>query len=40
MVVALEPGAYADGIGVRVEHLLLIEAAGARPLTTHSLDLT
>ncbi len=40
MVVALEPGAYADGLGVRVEHLLLIEADGARPLTTHSLDLT
>jgi Xaa-Pro aminopeptidase len=40
MVVALEPGAYADGVGVRVEHLLLIEADGARPLTTHSLSLT
>lgn len=39
MVVALEPGSYADGVGVRVEHLLLIEADGARPLTDHSLSL-
>ncbi|HEX7291872.1 MAG TPA: Xaa-Pro peptidase family protein [Conexibacter sp.] len=40
MVVALEPGAYRDGLGARVEHLLLIEADGARPLTRHSLSLT
>jgi Xaa-Pro aminopeptidase len=40
MVVALEPGAYRDGVGARVEHLLLIEADGARPLTRHSLSLT
>ena len=40
MVVALEPGAYRDGVGARVEHLLLIEADGARSLTNHSLSLT
>jgi Xaa-Pro dipeptidase len=40
MVLALEPGVYRDGIGARVEHLLLIEADGARPLTHHSLSLT
>ncbi len=40
MVLALEPGAYRDGVGARVEHLLLIEADGARPLTSHSLSLT
>lgn len=39
-VVALEPGVYRDGVGVRVEHLLVVEAGGARPLTTHSLSLT
>jgi Xaa-Pro aminopeptidase len=38
MVLAIEPGSYADGFGVRLEHLALIEAAGARPLTTHALD--
>jgi Xaa-Pro dipeptidase len=40
MVVALEPGTYASGIGVRLEHLAVIAADGARPLTTHSLELT
>jgi Xaa-Pro dipeptidase len=40
MVVALEPGAYGDGIGVRLEHLTVIESDGARPLTTHLLNLT
>jgi Xaa-Pro aminopeptidase len=39
MVIAIEPGAYADGFGVRLEHVALIEADGARPLTTHALDL-
>lgn len=39
MVVALEPGAYSDGFGVRLEHVAVIEADGARPLTTHELDL-
>ena len=40
MVIALEPGAYADGFGVRLEHLAVIEAAGADPLTNHPLTLT
>ena len=40
MVLALEPGGYRDGIGVRLEHLLVVEADGARPLTAHSLSLT
>jgi Xaa-Pro dipeptidase len=40
MVLAIEPGAYTDGFGVRLEHLVLIEVNGARVLTTHSLDLT
>lgn len=39
MVVALEPGAYADGFGVRLEHLALVTASGPELLTTHSLDL-
>jgi Xaa-Pro aminopeptidase len=39
MVIAIEPGAYADGFGVRLEHVVAIEADGARPLTTHALDL-
>jgi Xaa-Pro dipeptidase len=38
-VLALEPGAYADGLGVRLEHLAVVTDDGARPLTTHSLDL-
>jgi Xaa-Pro aminopeptidase len=40
MTIAIEPGAYDDGLGVRLEHLVLIEADGARPLTTHSLNLS
>lgn len=40
MAIAIEPGAYGDGLGVRLEHLVLIEADGARPLTNHSLSLT
>jgi Xaa-Pro dipeptidase len=38
MVIAIEPGAYAGGFGVRLEHVALIEADGTRPLTTHALD--
>ncbi|GAA1010569.1 aminopeptidase [Acrocarpospora pleiomorpha] len=38
-VLALEPGAYLDGYGVRVEHLMLIEEGGASLLTSHSLSL-
>jgi Xaa-Pro aminopeptidase len=40
MTIAIEPGAYGEGFGVRLEHLVLIEADGARPLTTHLLTLT
>jgi D-alanyl-D-alanine dipeptidase len=40
MVIALEPGAYADGIGVRLEHVVAIGPDGARPLTSHSTELT
>lgn len=40
MTIAIETGAYGEGFGVRLEHLVLIEADGARPLTTHSLTLT
>jgi Xaa-Pro aminopeptidase len=40
MVIALEPGVYSDGFGVRLEHLAVIEAHGAEPLTRHSLSLT
>jgi Xaa-Pro aminopeptidase len=39
MTIAIETGAYGEGFGVRLEHLVLIEADGARPLTTHSLTL-
>jgi Xaa-Pro aminopeptidase len=39
MVVAIEPGAYTDGFGLRLEHLVAIEAGGPRVLTAHSLDL-
>lgn len=40
MVVALEPGAYVGGFGVRLEHLAVIEPDAARPLTNHALTLT
>ena len=40
MVLALEPGAYGGGFGVRLEHLAVIEPDGARPLTEHELSLT
>ena len=40
MVVALEPGSYDGDCGVRLEHLLVVESQGARPLTDHSLSLT
>lgn len=39
MVIAIEPGAYSGGFGVRLEHLALIEAAGAQLLTNHDLSL-
>lgn len=37
MVVALEPGAYGEGIGARVEVVAVVEAAGARVLSGHAL---
>jgi Xaa-Pro dipeptidase len=39
-VLALEPGAYGDGFGVRLEHLVVVTDHGATPLTTHSLELS
>jgi Xaa-Pro dipeptidase len=39
MVVALEPGAYRDGLGVRLEQVSLITANGSRLLSRHPLDL-
>jgi Xaa-Pro aminopeptidase len=40
MVIALEPGAYVGGFGMRLELLAVVEHDGARPLSTHSLNLT
>lgn len=39
MVVALEPGCYRDGLGVRVEQVALVIEGGARVLSRHPLDL-
>jgi Xaa-Pro dipeptidase len=39
MVVALEPGAYLDGLGVRVEQVAVVTEDGCRVLSRHSLDL-
>ncbi len=39
MVVALEPGAYEKGLGVRVEVVVLVTADGAQVLSTHPLGL-
>jgi Xaa-Pro aminopeptidase len=38
MVVAIEPGSYAD-VGVRVEQVVLVSDAGCEVLSTHSLAL-
>jgi Xaa-Pro aminopeptidase len=35
-----EPGCYANGQGVRLEHVLLVTEDGCEPLTTHSIELT
>jgi Xaa-Pro aminopeptidase len=40
MVVALEPGTYGDGLGVRVEQVAVVTPEGCRVLSRHSLDLT
>ena len=39
MVVALEPGWYGDGWGVRVEHVALVTPDGPEVLSGHSLAL-
>ena len=39
MIIALEPGAYVDGLGVRVEVVSLITDDGHRVLSRHSLAL-
>jgi Xaa-Pro dipeptidase len=39
MVIAIEPGAYSGGFGVRLEQLALIEAGGVRLLTNHEVSL-
>ncbi len=37
MVIALEPGAYGDGFGVRVERVAVITDDGCRVLSRHQL---
>jgi Xaa-Pro aminopeptidase len=39
-VVALEPGIYADGFGVRVEHVFLVTEGGPERLTEHTLSIS
>jgi Xaa-Pro dipeptidase len=39
MVIALEPGAYGDGWGVRVEWVMLVTAGAAEVLSGHGIDL-
>jgi len=39
MVVALEPGRYDDGRGVRLEHVVLVTEDGCEDLSRHQLDL-
>jgi Xaa-Pro aminopeptidase len=39
MVVALEPGSYGEGQGVRVEQVLLVTASGCELLSGHELAL-
>jgi Xaa-Pro aminopeptidase len=39
MVVALEPGAYRNGLGVRLEQVSVITEGGSRLLSRHPLDL-
>lgn len=39
-ILALEPGCYGAGVGVRLEHLVVVAGDGARLLTDHPLSLT
>ena len=39
MVIALEPGAYGDGWGVRVEQVVVVTEDGAEVLSAHALEL-
>jgi Xaa-Pro aminopeptidase len=39
MVVALEPGGYRDGVGIRIEVVAVVTAGGARVLSQHDLRL-
>lgn len=39
MVVALEPGSYGDGEGIRVEHVVLVTSDGCDILSGHELEL-
>jgi Xaa-Pro aminopeptidase len=39
MVIALEPGAYGDGWGVRVEQVVVVTAEGCEVLSAHDLAL-
>jgi Xaa-Pro aminopeptidase len=39
MVIALEPGTYADGWGLRVEHVVLVTDDGCETLSGHDLSL-
>jgi len=39
MVIALEPGCYERGFGIRLEYVVLITNDGCEPLSSHSLDL-
>lgn len=39
MVLAIEPGRYASGFGVRVEQVVLVEEDGCETLSGHDLNL-
>jgi Xaa-Pro aminopeptidase len=39
MVIALEPGTYAEDWGLRVEHVVLVTADGCDTLSRHDLSL-
>ena len=39
MVIALEPGSYGDGEGVRVEQIVLVTGDGCEVLSRHDISL-